>query len=167
MQLFLDSTDTAVLRELARTGLVDGVTTNPSLIMKSGRPMLEVIAEICDIVEGPVSAEVAAVSADDMIAEGARLALVAPNVVVKAPLTPEGLIATRELSRQGVQPEAKVGQELGIVADQGGVGLEEPADLIPGQGLGGARIGSRVPLIIRRHASPGFRGSTVRSWPSR
>ena len=103
MQLFLDTTDTAVLRELSRTGLVDGVTTNPSLIMKSGRPMLEVIAEICDIVEGPVSAEVAAVSADDMIAEGARLALVAPNVVVKVPLTPEGLIATRELSRQGVQ----------------------------------------------------------------
>ena len=103
MQLFLDTTDTAVLRELARTGLVDGVTTNPSLIMKSGRPMLEVIAEICDIVEGPVSAEVAAVTADDMIAEGSRLALVAPNVVVKAPLTPEGLIATRELARQGVQ----------------------------------------------------------------
>ncbi len=103
MQLFLDTTDTAILRELAATGLVDGVTTNPSLIMKSGRPMLEVIAEICSIVEGPVSAEVAAVSADDMIAEGSRLALVAPNVVVKAPLTPEGLIATRELAQQGVQ----------------------------------------------------------------
>ena len=103
MQLFLDTTDTAILRELAATGLVDGVTTNPSLIMKSGRPMLEVIAEICDIVEGPVSAEVAAVTADDMIAEGSRLALVAPNVVVKAPLTPEGLIATRELAQQGVQ----------------------------------------------------------------
>ena len=103
MQLFLDTTDTAVLRELAATGLVDGVTTNPSLIMKSGRPMLEVIAEICDIVEGPVSAEVAAVAADAMIAEGSRLALVAPNVVVKVPLTPEGLTATRELSQQGVQ----------------------------------------------------------------
>jgi transaldolase len=103
MQLFLDTTDTAVLRELAATGLVDGVTTNPSLIMKSGRPMLEVIAEICDIVEGPVSAEVAAVAADAMIAEGSRLALVAPNVVVKVPLTPDGLTATRELSQQGVQ----------------------------------------------------------------
>ena len=103
MQLFLDTTDTAVLRELAATGLVDGVTTNPSLIMKSGRPMLEVIAEICDIVEGPVSAEVAAVAADAMIAEGSRLALVAPNVVVKVPLTPAGLTATRELSQQGVQ----------------------------------------------------------------
>jgi len=102
MQLFLDTTDTAVLRELAATGLVDGVTTNPSLIMKSGRPMLEVIAEICQIVEGPVSAEVAAVTASAMIAEGTRLAEVAPNVVVKAPLTPEGLIATREFARQGI-----------------------------------------------------------------
>ena len=103
MQLFLDTTDTAILRELAATGLVDGVTTNPSLIAKSGRPMLQVIAEICDIVEGPVSAEVAATSAEAMIAEGARLALVAPNVVVKAPLTMEGLIATRELRAQGCQ----------------------------------------------------------------
>ena len=102
MQLFLDTTDTAVLRELAATGLVDGVTTNPSLIMKSGRPMLEVIAEICQIVEGPVSAEVAAVTDSAMIAEGTRLAEVAPNVVVKAPLTPEGLIATREFARQGI-----------------------------------------------------------------
>ena len=103
MQLFLDTADTVELRELAATGLVDGVTTNPSLIMKSGRPMLEVIAEICDIVEGPVSAEVAAVAADAMIAEGSRLALAAPNVVVKVPLTPDGLVAARELSMQGVQ----------------------------------------------------------------
>jgi transaldolase len=102
MQLFLDTTDVDVLRELAATGLVDGVTTNPSLIMKSGRPMLEVIAEICGIVEGPVSAEVAAISADQMIAEGERLAAVAPNVVVKAPLTPDGLIATRALARRGI-----------------------------------------------------------------
>ena len=102
MQLFLNTTDTVILRELAATGLVDGVTTNPSLIMKSGRPMLEVIAEICGIVEGPVSAEVAATTAEAMIAEGSQLALVAANVVVKAPLTPDGLIATRELAQQGI-----------------------------------------------------------------
>ena len=64
MQLFLDTTDTAVLKELAASGLVDGVTTNPTLIAKSGRPMLEVIAEICDLVEGPVSAEVAAMQTE-------------------------------------------------------------------------------------------------------
>jgi transaldolase len=102
MQLFLDTADTAVLGDLAATGLVDGVTTNPSLIMKSGRPMREVIAEICGIVEGPVSAEVAGVGAREMIAEGERLATIAPNVVVKAPLTQDGLVATRELARQGI-----------------------------------------------------------------
>jgi transaldolase len=101
MQLFLDTTDIALLREFAATGLVDGVTTNPSLIAKSGRNMAEVIAEICSVVEGPVSAEVAATSASDMVAEGDHLAKIAPNVVVKVPLTWEGLKATRELALGG------------------------------------------------------------------
>ena len=103
MQLFLDTTDTAVLRDLVSTGLVDGVTTNPTLIAKSGRPMLEVIAEICALTEGPVSDEVAAVDAKTMVAEGTKLAAVAPNVVVKVPLTREGLVATGEFARQGIQ----------------------------------------------------------------
>ncbi|HEX8568741.1 MAG TPA: fructose-6-phosphate aldolase [Caulobacteraceae bacterium] len=102
MQIFIDSADVETLRELAETGLVDGVTTNPSLVAKGGRNMLEVIAEICAVVEGPVSAEVAAMDADGMIAEGTRLAQIAPNVVVKVPLTFEGLKATRELSVQGI-----------------------------------------------------------------
>ncbi|CAN5822928.1 fructose-6-phosphate aldolase [soil metagenome] len=102
MQLFLDTTDTAVLKDLASTGLVDGVTTNPTLIAKSGRPMLEVIAEICDLVEGPVSAEVAATDVDGMLKEGAKLASIATNVVVKLPLTREGLIATAEFAVQGI-----------------------------------------------------------------
>ena len=93
MQIFLDSTDTKVIADLASTGLIDGVTTNPTLIAKSGRPMLEVLAEICDIVPGPISAEVAATTADAMIAEGKKLAAIAPNVVVKIPLTRDGLIA--------------------------------------------------------------------------
>ncbi|WP_269715400.1 fructose-6-phosphate aldolase [Caulobacter sp. NIBR2454] len=103
MQIFLDSTDTKQIAEWAETGLVDGVTTNPSLIAKSGRPMLEVIAEICDLVPGPISAEVAAVKADGMIAEGEKLAAIAPNVVVKVPLTRDGLIATGHFSRQGIK----------------------------------------------------------------
>ncbi|WP_337187435.1 fructose-6-phosphate aldolase [Phenylobacterium sp.] len=103
MQLFLDTTDTAVLKDLAATGLVDGVTTNPSLIAKSGRNMLEVIAEICALVDGPVSAEVAATEAQAMLAEGRKLAGVAPNVVVKVPLTRDGLVATREFSAEGIQ----------------------------------------------------------------
>jgi transaldolase len=103
MQLFLDTTDTAVLKDLAATGLVDGVTTNPSLIAKSGRPMLEVIAEICGLVEGPVSAEVASTQAEGMLAEGRKLASVATNVVVKVPLTREGLVATAAFAREGIQ----------------------------------------------------------------
>lgn len=101
MQLFLDSTDTGQIRELASTGLVDGVTTNPSLIAKSGRPMLEVIAEICDLVEGPVSAEAVAPDVEGMLAEGRKLAGIARNVAVKLPLTRDGLIATAELAREG------------------------------------------------------------------
>jgi transaldolase len=102
MQLFLDTTDVALLRELAKTGLVDGVTTNPTLIAKSGRPILQVIAEICEIVPGPISAEVAATDAEGMLAEGQKLAAIAPNVVVKLPLTKEGLIACSEFAREGV-----------------------------------------------------------------
>ena len=80
------------------TGLVDGVTTNPTLIAKSGRPMLKVIEEICGAIEGPVSAEVAAMDTAGMLDEGRKLAGIAPNVVVKVPLTRDGLIATREFS---------------------------------------------------------------------
>ena len=103
MQLFLDTTDTKVLADLAATGLVDGVTTNPTLIAKSGRPMLEVIAEICGLVEGPVSAEVAAMDTDGMLAEGRKLAAIAQNIVVKVPLTREGLVATAQFASEGIQ----------------------------------------------------------------
>jgi transaldolase len=108
MNLFLDTADTAVIRTLAATGLVDGVTTNPSLIAQTlgnlaGRTMREVIAEICGLVEGPVSAEVAAIESEGMLAEGRALADIAPNVVVKLPLTKDGLIATRVLAEEGIQ----------------------------------------------------------------
>ena len=103
MQLFLDTTDTAVLKDLAATGLVDGVTTNPTLIAKSGRNMLDVIVEICGLIDGPVSAEVAAMDAAGMLAEGRKLAGLATNVVVKVPLTRDGLIATREFAAEGIQ----------------------------------------------------------------
>jgi transaldolase len=116
MNLFLDTTDTAVLEALAATGLIDGVTTNPTLIAKSGRPMLEVIAEICDIVDGPISAEVAAVEAEQMLAEGRKLSAISPNVVVKVPLTKQGLIATRAFADEGIQTNVtlcfSVGQAL-------------------------------------------------------
>lgn len=98
MRIFLDSTDTQVIAELASTGLVDGVTTNPSLMAKAGRPMLEVIGEICALVSGPISAEVVATNVQDMIAEGQKLAAIAPNVVVKLPLTKDGLMACSVLA---------------------------------------------------------------------
>jgi transaldolase len=103
MQLFLDSTDVAEIRALAETGLVDGVTTNPTLIAKAARPMFEVIAEICGAVEGPVSAEAVATDTAAMLAEGRRLADIAPNVVVKLPLTRPGLVATAGLAREGIR----------------------------------------------------------------
>ncbi len=102
MQIFADTADTKVLAELIETGLVDGVTTNPSLIAKSGRNILEVIKEICDMCDGPISAEVAATDAPTMIKEGEKLAKIASNVVIKVPLTGEGLKATKEFSSQGL-----------------------------------------------------------------
>ena len=95
--------DTAEIRTLAETGLVDGVTTNPSLIHKSGRDFMEVIAEICDLVDGPVSAEVAATDYPTMLEEGRKLAKIASNVAVKVPLTPDGLKTCRALSQSGTQ----------------------------------------------------------------
>jgi transaldolase len=103
MQLFIDSADIAELRAAAASGLVDGVTTNPSLIAKSGRKMKEAIAEICSIIPGPVSAEAVATDVDGMLAEGRYLARIASNVVVKLPLTENGLKACRVLADEGVK----------------------------------------------------------------
>lgn len=101
MEIFLDSADIDEIREFAGTGLVDGVTTNPSLILKSGRKIEEVIKEICDIIPGSVSAEVVATEADQMIAEGQKLRKIAPNVTVKLPLTEDGLKACYALTEDG------------------------------------------------------------------
>ena len=101
MRFFVDTADVAEIRELAETGLLDGVTTNPSLIMKAGRPIRDVIKEICDAVEGEVSAEVAATDFDGMMEEGKKLAAIAENVAVKVPLTWDGLKACRALRQLG------------------------------------------------------------------
>jgi transaldolase len=101
MKFFIDTADLAEIRDLAATGLVDGVTTNPTLVAKTGRNFLEVVREICAIVPGPVSAEVTALDAPTMIAEGKKLARIAKNVTVKVPLTPDGLKACRALSGEG------------------------------------------------------------------
>lgn len=102
MKLFLDTANLDEIAALADTGLVDGVTTNPSLIAKSGRDMSATIAEICAMVDGPVSAEVTATDHDTMLAEGRKLAGIADNVAVKVPLTPAGLRTCKVLADDGV-----------------------------------------------------------------
>ena len=102
MKFFVDSADLSEIEALADVGLVDGVTTNPSIIAKSGRDFKEVIAEICAMVDGHVSAEVVATDADEMVAEGRKLRKIADNVCVKLPLTMDGLKACHTLSREEV-----------------------------------------------------------------
>ncbi len=101
MKFFADTADIDAIRELADTGLLDGVTTNPSLIMKSGRDILEVTKEICEITDGPVSAETVALDAAGMIAEGKKLAQIADNIAIKVPLTWDGLKACKALTGEG------------------------------------------------------------------
>ena len=101
MKFFVDSADVPAIAELHALGMVDGVTTNPSLILKSGRDIVEVTREICALVPGPVSAEVVATEADAMIAEGRKLAAIAENITVKVPLTWAGLAACKVLSGEG------------------------------------------------------------------
>jgi len=102
MKFFVDTADVAEIRDLAATGLVDGVTTNPSLVAKTGRDFFDVLAEICDVVDGPVSAEVAATDFDSMMAEGRALTKVASNIAIKVPLTRDGLKACKALSGDGI-----------------------------------------------------------------
>jgi len=102
MKFFVDTAELDEIRDLASTGLVDGVTTNPSLIAKSGRDFLEVVAEICEVVDGPVSAECVALDHETMLKEGLKLAKIADNIAVKVPLTEDGLKTCKALSDDGI-----------------------------------------------------------------
>jgi len=108
MKFFADTADIAEIRELAETGLLDGVTTNPTHISKTGRPIKDVIAEICSIVPGPISAEVAATDLDGMLREGRILARIAKNVAVKVPATWDGMKACKTLSGEGIMVNVTV-----------------------------------------------------------
>ncbi len=101
MKFFLDTADVDEIRQWNSTGLLDGVTTNPSLILKSGRDIREVLAEICEIVDGPVSGEVAATDYDNMLTEGRKLAEIADNICIKLPTTLDGVRACRTLTDEG------------------------------------------------------------------
>ena len=102
MKFFIDTADIEEIRELSETGLVNGVTTNPSLIAKTNKNFFNVVQEICDIVDGPVSAEVTATEFDGMLAEGNRLASISDSIAVKVPLTPDGLKACKALTDKGI-----------------------------------------------------------------
>lgn len=102
MKIFIDTANVEEIREANAWGIIDGVTTNPSLVAKTGRTLESVIHEICAIVDGPISAEVVSVDAHGMVEEGERLAAIHPNVVVKVPMIPEGLKATKILSSRGI-----------------------------------------------------------------
>ncbi len=103
MKFFIDSADIQEIRMVSQLGLVDGVTTNPSLIAKSGRNRKEVLKEICEAVKGPISAEVNSLKSDEMYTEGMELAKIHDNIVIKVPMTEEGLVAVRRFSSEGIK----------------------------------------------------------------
>ncbi len=148
MKFFVDTADVAEIKDLAATGLVDGVTTNPSLVAKTGRDFFEVLREICDIVDGPISAEVAATDYETMLAEGRALSKLAAHIAVKVPLTPDGLKACKALTSDGIMVNvtlcfsaaqailaAKAGASfvspfVGRIDDVGSDGMELIADIV-------------------------------------
>jgi len=103
MKFFIDTADIAEIREAAAMGIIDGVTTNPSLVARTGRKFRDVLLEICDVVKGPVSAEVVSTRCDDMMKEARELSALRGNIVVKIPLIPEGLKATRACADEGIK----------------------------------------------------------------
>lgn len=103
MKFFIDTADIAEIKDAAAMGILDGVTTNPSLVAKSGRRFRDVLLEICDVVKGPVSAEVVTTQFDTMMGEARELAALRPNIVVKIPLIPEGLKAIRQCTEEGIK----------------------------------------------------------------
>ncbi len=103
MKLFLDTANVKEIYEAANLGILDGVTTNPSLVVKEGRSFKEMLQEICKIVDGPISAEVVSVEADAMVKEGRELAKIHKNIVVKVPLIPEGIKATKKFASEGIR----------------------------------------------------------------
>jgi transaldolase len=148
MKIFIDSADVAEIRDAAAMGVIDGVTTNPSLVAKTGRPFDAVLRDICELVDGPISAEVIATDTDGILAEGRKLAAMHPNIVVKVPLIAAGIKAVRQFSEEGIKTNvtlcfsapqallaAKAGATyispfIGRIDDAGGDGLELIAQLV-------------------------------------
>ena len=138
MKFFIDTADTNEIKIANDMGLIDGVTTNPSLIAKSGKPFLAVIKEICEIVDGPISAEVVSLDAAGMLKEGRELAKMHKNIVVKVPLTEDGLKATKAFSKEGIRTNVTLcfSSTQALVAAKTGLPLSEA--LAPSAGTAAA-----------------------------
>lgn len=128
MKIFIDSGDLNEIRDAAAMGLVDGVTTNPSLVAKAGKPLATLIREICEIVDGPISAEVIATDYDGIVREGRVLAKLHPNVVVKVPLIAEGIKAVRTFTQEGIKTNVTLcfSATQGLIAAKAGATYISP-----------------------------------------
>jgi transaldolase len=156
MKFFVDTADVAEIAELAASGMLDGVTTNPSLVAKAGRDFKTIIAEICAIVPGPVSAEVAALDYDGMIAEGRTLAKIAKNVAVKLPLTMPGLKACRTLTGEGTMVNVTLcfsATQALLAAKAGATFISPFIGRLDDQGLEGMDLISEIRTIYDNYAS--------------
>ena len=141
MEIFLDSADLDEIRDVAAMGVIDGITTNPSLIAKTGRPLKDVIVDICKIVDGPISAEVLATDYEGIVREGRELAKLHPNVVVKVPLIAEGLKAVKTFTAEGIKTNVTLCFSVtqGLLAAKAGATYISPfvgrVDDISGDGM--------------------------------
>jgi transaldolase len=154
MKFFVDTADVSEIKDIAATGLLDGVTTNPSLILKSGRPMLETIKEICSIVPGPVSAETVSTDHKTMLEEGRKLAKLAKNVTVKVPLTPDGLKTCKVLREEGTMVNVTLCFSAGqaLLAAKAGASFVSPfVGRIDDQGYDGMDVIHEIMTIYTQY----------------
>jgi transaldolase len=154
MKFFLDTANVEEIKRIAKLGLVDGVTTNPSLIAKEGRDFKQVIQEICSLVSGPVSAEVIGIKADDMLKEAFDIAEWAPNVVIKLPLTEDGLYATHALSEKGIKTNVTLvfSAAQGLMAAKAGATYISPfVGRLDDIGVEGLKLVRDLNAIIRNY----------------
>lgn len=154
MKFFLDTANVEEIKRIAKLGLVDGVTTNPSLIAKEGRDFKQVIQEICGIVSGPVSAEVIGTTAEDMLKEAFEIAEWAPNVVIKLPMTEDGLYATHALTEKGIKTNVTLifSAAQGLMAAKAGATYISPfVGRLDDIGVDGIELISDLNMIIQNY----------------
>ena len=156
MKFFVDTADVAEIRDLNALGLLDGVTTNPSLILKSGRDIQEVTREICEIVDGPVSAEVVATNYDEMMEEAQVLANIADNICIKLPLTMDGLRACKSLTDQGHKTNVTLcfsANQALLAAKAGATYISPFVGRLDDTGIDGMELIQEIRNISRRFCS--------------